>query len=86
MANGIPFHDNIDMNQNELQNFSLEKLAADPAGGDLFEGRIGLIQLKMLLRYIEILKLRFLLICPTLAGAPLVAMTPLQVSQRREPV
>ena len=42
MANGIPFHDNIDMNQNELQNFSLEKLAADPAGGDLFEGRMWL--------------------------------------------
>lgn len=42
MANGIPFHDNIDMNGNELQNFSLEKLAADPTGGDLKEGRMWL--------------------------------------------
>lgn len=29
----------LDLNQQELQNFSIEKLAAHPTGGDLFEGR-----------------------------------------------
>ncbi|MEO0331812.1 MAG: hypothetical protein AAF223_09020 [Bacteroidota bacterium] len=30
----------LDGNQNELQNWSLEKLGTDPTGGDLYEGRI----------------------------------------------
>ena len=42
MADGIPFHDDIDLSRNELQNASFEKLAADPAGGDLYEGRFWL--------------------------------------------
>lgn len=31
---------NFDMNGNEIKNVSLEKLVADPTGGDLYEGRI----------------------------------------------
>jgi len=42
MADGIPFHDHIDLQTNELQNASFEKLSADPTGGDLYEGRFWL--------------------------------------------
>lgn len=42
MADGTPFHDHLDMVTNEIQNASFEKLAADPVGGDLFEGRFWL--------------------------------------------
>jgi len=42
MADGISFHDHINLETNELQNVSFEKLAADPAGGDLYEGRFWL--------------------------------------------
>lgn len=42
MANGIPFYDNLDLNQNEMQNAGFEKLAVDPTGGDLFESRVWL--------------------------------------------
>lgn len=40
MADGIDYFDNINLNTNELQNASLEKLASDPTGGDLYQGRI----------------------------------------------
>lgn len=33
------FYTDIDMNEQELRNFSLEKLAADPSGGGLYTGR-----------------------------------------------
>ena len=42
MSDGIPFYDHLDLNKNELQAASFEKLAADPTGGDLFEGRFWL--------------------------------------------
>jgi len=42
MADGISFHDNINLETNEIQNVSFEKLAADPTGGDLYEGRFWL--------------------------------------------
>ncbi len=34
------FYTDIAMNQSEIQDVSIEKLAADPTGGDLYEGRI----------------------------------------------
>jgi len=39
VAETIDFVNHIDMDQNEIRNVSLEKLAADPAAIDLFEGR-----------------------------------------------
>ena len=33
------FYTDIDMNEQEVRNFSLEKLAADPSGGGLYTGR-----------------------------------------------
>lgn len=33
------YYKNLDGQGNELQNWSLEKLAADPTGGDLYQGR-----------------------------------------------
>lgn len=38
MTQGV--YTNFDMNGNEIRNVSLEKLATDPSGVDLFEGRI----------------------------------------------
>jgi len=42
MSDGLPFYDHIDLNKNEIQAASFEKLATDPTGGDLFEGRFWL--------------------------------------------